>query len=115
LNESVSLGSVEPLHHALFPHSTSPYSISFPTIPPCASSQFKSELVREQCLKNGASHQGTPDWRTAAARCGACELNWREKKPKVAMLAAFQFWLTARLRRAVLQLWQEMNEDASRK
>jgi hypothetical protein len=31
------------------------------------------------------------------------------------MLAAFQFWLTARLRRAVLQLWQEINEDASRK
>jgi hypothetical protein len=42
-------------------------------------------------------------------------IDWAREKTKVATLAAFQFWLTARLRRAVLQLWQEMNEDASRK
>src|ERR1700721_2986879 len=34
------------------------------------------------------------------------------EKPNHAMLAAFRNWLTARLRRAVLQLWQKMYEDA---
>jgi hypothetical protein len=87
----------------------SPQLISGPTISSCERHPLNAKRpVCEQLLKNGASHQGAPDWRTAAARCSACELTGREKKPKVAVLPA-------RLRRAVLQLWQEMNEDASRK